>query len=150
MGIISSLFGGNKNSRSHSQMTAKQILEVVGNFGSTLEHSAPAPGCVADTNELPYPKSQIKDALIAVLRTTGDPNMKEALKTSYICLADWQDGVGTSHVGLDLSSFDLQTNIHDLAERLVNQSDEIERWQSIVAAERAVLRNELVQLGMWT
>jgi hypothetical protein len=62
------------------------FIPIVQAYGKRLETSAPAPGTVADVNKLPYTKQQIKEALIAVLRSTDDPQMKEYLKIGYIQL----------------------------------------------------------------
>lgn len=48
----------------------------------------------ADASELPYPKPVIKRAMIAVMSITQDAKMRELLKSSYVSLADWQEGIG--------------------------------------------------------
>ena len=70
-------------------------------------YHAPTPGCVADAGKLPYPKEKIKYALIIGLKATDDPKMCEMLKFAFIQLADWQEGIGESDKGPDLSKFDL-------------------------------------------
>ena len=59
-------------------------------------------GCIADTKKLPYDKEIIKTALILSFKLCDDPKTKEMIKVAYIGLADFQEGVGTVDVGLDI------------------------------------------------
>ncbi len=47
----------------------------------------------SDVSELPYPKHLIKAALIAAISVTKDPKMREQLKSGFVTLGDWQEGV---------------------------------------------------------
>lgn len=47
----------------------------------------------SDVSELPYPKPVIKAALLASISVTKNTKMREQLKTSFVSLADWQEGV---------------------------------------------------------
>ncbi len=82
-----------------------------------LENSAPTPGCVADIKELPHDKQAIKSAILTCLAHVSDPELKEQLKTGYMCLADWQIGVGDQHLGIDLSKVDQNADIETRAEQ---------------------------------
>jgi hypothetical protein len=125
------------------------FIPIVQAYGKILETSAPAPGTVADVNKLPYTKQQIKEALIAVLRSTDDPQMKEYLKIGYIQLADWQEGVGESNQGLDLSNIDLNQDAKSLAQQVLDQSVGSKNWATVVQKEQEALKQELQELNLW-
>lgn len=149
MGFLGKFFGSVDKNQSSSEISLERALDIIGDYGDCMENSAPAPGCVADAIELPYPKMQIKEALIVGLKGISDPKMKDAIMTGYLHLADWQEGVGDFHVGLDIGSFELGGDIRELAEKIASQGDEFEKWQSVVAAEQEDLKNDLVKLGFW-
>lgn len=69
-----------KSQEQSSEPADTDFVNIVQAYGKILETSAPVPGTVADANKLPYPKQQIKDAIVAALRNTDDPKMKEHLK----------------------------------------------------------------------
>ena len=125
---------------------AEQIIQVYGNI---MELQSPSQGCVADTSELPFPKEQIKNAIIFGLESTDNPQIKEALKTGYIQLAAWQDGVGNSHIGINYEKMDLDENPRKLVNQISNQRGEIEKWMRVAEMERQSLKNELIKLGLW-
>lgn len=56
-----------------SESADTDFVNIVQAYGKILETSAPVPGTVADASKLPYPKQQIKDAIVAALRSTDDP-----------------------------------------------------------------------------
>ena len=122
---------------------------VVQAYGKLLDTSAPVPGTVADVNKLPYSKQQIKDAIFAALRMTDDPQIKEHLKSGYIQLSGWQEGVGESNQGLDVSALDMSQDIESLAKTVIEQSTGSEKWTAIAQKEQEVLKQELQELGLW-
>jgi hypothetical protein len=67
------------------------MQKIVQDYGVSLESHKSA---FADVSELPYPKPVIKRAMIAAVAITQDAKMREALKTSYVSLAVWQEGIG--------------------------------------------------------
>jgi hypothetical protein len=87
-----------------------------------------------------------KQALITLLKSNEDPQMLEHLKSSYWLLADWQDGVGNTNVGLDLSNMDLTADPIELAKQMSEQSNDNE-WKEKAEKERQQLRAELKELG---
>ena len=101
-----------------------------------------APGTVADATKLPYPKQQIKNALITGARSTADFQKKEMIKIGYYELANWQEGIGDSNKGFDLSKTDLNQDAKSLAKQVLEESKGTEYWTKIVEKERTVLKQE--------
>ncbi|MBT4795879.1 MAG: hypothetical protein HON83_05575 [Candidatus Marinimicrobia bacterium] len=130
-------------------LPSNKIEIIVQAYGGVLENSAPVPGCVSDSKNLPYSKQEIKQALIAALKLSADPKIKEYLKTGYIGLADWQDGVGDSEQGLDVSTLDMSQDTQTLAKTVIEQSERSEKWNVLVQQEQEVLKQELQALGLW-
>lgn len=124
-------------------------LEVVQVYGKFLETSSPRPGTVADANKLPYPKQKIKEAIIAALHRTNDPTIKEHLKGGYICLSDWQEGVGEKDQGIDLLGLDMSQGPEVLKHLLLEYNPESEKWTDLAKEELLILREELRALGLW-
>lgn len=133
----------------NSESTDPEFVHIVQVYGNILETSAPAPGTVADASKLPYTKQQIKDAIVAALRINNDPQMKEHLKVGYIQLSDWQEGVGDSNQGLDVSSLDMSQDTEALAKAVLEQSEGSEKWNALVQKEQETLKQELQALGLW-
>lgn len=148
MGFFGKLFG-RKHERQVSAMTSQRAVEIISRFGSVLEHESPAPGCVADITRLPFPKDQIRRALIIGLRANKDPKMKEMLKVAYLELANWQPGVGSENQGLDVSKLDIDSDVEALARAVVNQTQRQDEWSEVVLKEQASAKDELENLGLW-
>jgi hypothetical protein len=83
------------------------------------------------------------------LESVTDPQMKESLKIGYLQLADWQEGVGESDVGIHLTETDLSDDPMKQAERIMNQHAEAKKWVEIVKAEQKALEAELRDKGLW-
>jgi len=135
--------------QSSSGMPYTKAVEIAGDYGALLEHGAPVPGTVADITKLPYPKSEIREALIVILQATSDRYMREQLKIAYISLAGWQEGVGCSNIGLDLVNMELSQDPKALVEQVLARGKDYEKWAPIVEAERKRLQSELEELGLW-
>jgi hypothetical protein len=125
------------------------FVSIVQAYGKILETSAPVPGTVADASKLPYPKQQIKEAIVAALRSTDDPQIREHLKIGYIQLSDWQEGVGETNQGLDVSALDMNQDAESLAKAVFEQSSGSEKWTAMVQKEQEELKRELKTLGLW-
>ena len=149
MGILGKLFGGSEEDNGNAQMSQQRAVEIIQEYGAVMEHDSPMPGCVADVGKLPYPKDQIKEALVIGLRATTDIQMRNFLQVGYLQLADWQEDVGDSDVGLDLTNIDPDADIMKLAESIVAQGDGSEKWSPIITAEQEILKSELIDLGFW-
>jgi len=149
MGFFSKIFGSIDENKGEAQMSQQIAVRIIQEYGAVMEHDSPVPGCVADVSKLPYAKSRIKEALKIGLRATSDAQMREILKVGYLRLADWQEGVGESDIGLDLAGIDPDTDVMKLAERIIAQGDGYENWGQIVTAEQESLKSELIALGFW-
>ncbi len=148
MGILKKLFGGGSNI-TPATMSEQEAEKIIQAYGAVLKTQAPTPGCVADTSKLPCPKEKIKAAIIIGLKATNGQQMKEMLKVAYIQLADWQEGVGGTDQGLDLSNMDLNDDPVKLAQQVLAQGSGHEKWQPVVQSEQEKLKQELVDLGLW-
>jgi hypothetical protein len=122
---------------------------VVAEFGAVLGTRGPAPGCVADVTELPYPKEAIKRAIVVMLTETTDSQLREHLKFAYVSLAGWQVGVGPIHQGLDVTKLDRAVSKTDLLNAVGVQGEETKKWQPIMKEEQMALIGELRQRGLW-
>ncbi len=151
MGLLDRIFGQAKGERKHisTEMTPDAAEKIVQDYGAALGSSAPAPGCVADIHSLPHPKEQIKQAFVFALRLTKDPQMREQLKVGYISLADWQEGVGSSIAGIDLTNMELNADPLETAKGIASQGAAMEKWTPLVQAEQEALKAELQKLGLW-
>src|SRR5713226_3225126 len=104
MDFLKKIFRG-KQTKQESQMG--QIVtaanKIVNHYGAFMRSSAfPAPFCVADTKKLPYEKQTIKEGFILLMRLCDDPKAKELLKVGYVSLANFQEGVSETDLGVDL------------------------------------------------
>lgn len=117
----------------------KKIIDA---YGIVMKTSLPAPGTVADVTKLPYPKQQIKDALIAGARSTDDSQNKEIVKYAYVELANWQENVGDSNIGFDLSNIDPNQDAKSLAKQVLEESEGTKYWMDKVKKEQEVLKQE--------
>ncbi|WP_038247538.1 NfeD family protein [Ghiorsea bivora] len=136
-----------KTSESGNQ--SNDLMAIIQAYGKAIETSAPSPSCVADENKLPYPKNKIKKAIIAGLRSTEDPQIKEHLKISYIQLADWQKDVGELDQGFNLTNIDINQDTESLAKAVLKQPSSSRNWATITQKEQEILKQELQDLGLW-
>lgn len=122
---------------------------VVAAFGEVLERSDPGPSAVADVKSLPYPKEEIKRAILAMLMVAADHQTREHLKVAYLSLAHWQNGVGPTVQGITLQTLTTQMSFDDLIHELGPRGEEFKRWKPILKAETDALIDDLRQLGYW-
>lgn len=139
MSIFSRIFGNKKEPA--ASKTAPNV--IVAEFGELLGTRAPAPCCVADVDELPYPKKDIRVAILLMLAATRDPKLQEHLANAYVVLARWQVGVGSTHKGLDVSKLDRTKSPKDLAKEVLARDEEMKKWQPMVDAEMKALLDDL-------
>ena len=128
---------------------ADEVTSIIQAYGKTLENYAPTPGCVVDSSKLPYPKQEIKAALISGLKAIDDPQMEEHLKIAYIQLSNWQKGVGETDQGIDLKNIDPNQSAEELAKAIIDQSSGSKYWGALVLKEQGALKQELEDLGLW-
>ena len=83
------------------------------------------------------------------MRSTSDSQMKEHLKVAYIQLSDWQEGVGETNQGLDVSALDINQDAESLAKAVLAQSSGSENWTAKAQKEQETLKQELQEVGLW-
>lgn len=122
--------------------------DVVSAYCHVLDGLAPVPGCVADVSELPYPKETIKEALRWRLQRTTDEDFRDTLKVAYVALADWQEGVGPEHRGLDVTRLPAGLSPRERAELIAEKAVDAAQWSARSNAEAERLHRELAALGV--
>jgi hypothetical protein len=148
MSFLSRIFGVNDA----PTLTRNPPNIVVADYGEFLEKRTLTPGIVADVAELPYPKGEIKTAIVVMLSKVNDSQLKEHLKSAYISLAEWQQGVGSTQKGIDFTQLSNFKSDADKDKAIAAYADEMNRWkiwQPIVEAEREALIAELKTFGYW-
>lgn len=162
--LIPALYGahsrqrfGRKQEKQESQ--TMQILtaanNIVNRYGAFMRSSAfPAPGCVADTKKLPYEKEAIKVAFVLLMKLCNDPEKKEFLKYGYVSLANFQDGVGETDLGLDLEKLpkvkDIDFNDGKTVAAIIKESHAMahsaDKFKEKVEQERLVLEKDVTEI----
>ena len=143
MGLFGNLFGSGDGD---DKMTVDAAEDIIQDYGAVLENSAPTPGCVADVDNLPHPKERIKQAIAMVLPQVDDPQLREFLKIGYMQLADWQEGVGSEQIGMDMMNMDPDADPMEMAKKIASQGDAMEKWTPLMEAEREASKAELEDL----
>ena len=128
-------------------LSVETAHKVVHQYAEFLETGAPLPGCVADVNQLPYPKEKIRAALALCATTTDAPDITEDLKHGYLMLSAWQEGVGGQTLGLNFGELNLDEDPMLIAERIQHQSASIQRWEPLIKAEQMSLLAEFERLS---
>ena len=136
--------GNMKSDDTNEPAWAEQVEKIVEKYGEVLRHASPVAGCVADLNELPYPKDVLKTALIKALQNTVDSHHKGALQVAYLSLANWQSDVGDSHQGIDLTKIDPMLDPSEF----LPMRESFKDWGQIVQNEEKKLQAELKDLGL--
>lgn len=139
MNIFSRIFGDKKDPA--ASKTEPNV--VVAEFGKFIETRLPDLGCVANVDELPYPKKEIRVAMLSMLAVTRDPKLQKHLTNAYLLLARWQVGVGPTHRGLDTSKLDRTKSPQDLAKEVLTRTEEMKKWQPMIDAEMKALLDDL-------
>jgi hypothetical protein len=125
---------------------------IVHDYGVAVQSvSAAGRGCIADVSRLPHSKRRIKDALTLLLSVTDEADLRERLKSSYLLLADWQEGVGVTIVSASMCDSDFNNSAPDAVGSAARGLawDAWEKWRSRVLQEERALKAELQQLGLW-
>jgi hypothetical protein len=146
MSLLSKLFGA-KPPSTPAGRTAPN--EVVADFGDVLATRSPFPSHVADLSELPYPKEEIKAAILAMFTVTNDTKLREHLKFAYVALAHWQPSVGSARQPLNLSALDLTRSVSEIAGEVMARQQEMQKWEAIVQSDQESLIGELRRIGLW-
>ena len=136
--------GNKKLDDSGEPAWTEEAEKIVQKYGEVLQHGCPVAGCVADQDELPYPKGVIKSALIKALQNTVDSHQKDALQVAYLSLANWQLDVGDSIQGIDLTKVDPMIDPSEFVAMHGSSKD----WGQIVQNEEIDLQAELKELDL--
>jgi hypothetical protein len=70
------------------------------------------------------------------------------LKSSYLELANWQEGVGSEDRGIDtnkIAGLDLEAQ----AKAILSQAEGMDEWNNMVFAEMALRKSQLEEKGLW-
>jgi hypothetical protein len=141
--------GGGWSPRAGAQAFA-QAERIVRDYAAALASKQRAhSGCIADERELPHSKERIKHAIALLLGVSDDLPFREQLKTSYLLLADWQEGVGEQRVGVFAAT--PSEGAAGGGDRDENDAawQAWEQWRPRVLQEERALKAELQQLGLW-
>ena len=144
MGVLQRIFRSDKPAGQDMALAHRVVMEYA-NFVNT---SAPLPGCVADSSQLPYAKEVIKRSLFTCISGTGDREIIEHFKNGYLMLSAWQDAVGEQTLGLDFTGLDLEADPLDVAEQIQLQGDRAARWKPVIEAEQKILAADLAWLAV--
>lgn len=149
MKILQRLFRG-KSARNDEfgALDEETAAKVIGDYARFLETSAPPPGRIADTSELPHSKNLIKDALRLLINGTDDAELIGHLKNGYLMLSAWQAGVGEQTVGVDFTSLNLEADPMEIAQKIQCQNSGMDRWKPLIREEQSALAGELRTLGV--
>jgi hypothetical protein len=139
MSIFSRIFGNKKDSP--ASKTAPHV--VIAEFAEFIETHTSALGCAADVQELPFPKKDIRVAILLMLAATRDPKLQEHLAYAYLLLPRWQEGVGPTNIGLDVSKLDRTQTPQELAKEVLACAEEMKKWQPMIDAEKKALLDDL-------
>jgi hypothetical protein len=117
---------------------------IVGAYASAMraKHSI-----VADASSLPYPKKSIKRAILFVLATSSDPAAREQLRSAYVSLAEWQEGIGPGPYAFDITPSEVE-DPRATAERIAAAGPLVPDIPARVAAESKALLDELKARGL--
>ena len=126
-----------------SDLTADKIGAIVRSYGAFLEHSAPAPGCVADASKLPFPKAEIRQAMLMAMALTDDEDMRNNLRGAYLWLANWQENVGEADQGIDGRELSAVQDLRASARLAIEQAQLAKKWEPIVQKDLENLQREL-------
>ena len=120
---------------------------IVAEYGGVLARS---PSVVADITELPYPKDEIKRAILTMLYVTTDSQLREHLKGGFVSLAGFQAGVGRTGPPLvPAKSLDWTKPIDDQVKQTLAALGTLEKWIHIMIAEQESLLDELKRFLAW-
>ncbi len=132
MGLFSRLFGhGPPRSATAS---AEMIVHA---YSAALSSRK---SMISDAAGLPYPKPQIKSALVAAIKATQDVKVRGQLKAAGVALADWQEGVGPGPEAFE-------TTIKR-AQSAAASSPSFAELSAMVATEGRALLDELKSIGL--
>ena len=147
MGIVKKILGKWSGSRSRSRMSISDAIMIIQDYGYIMLHKSPAPFYISDVNKLPYPKENIKQALMMALSVNGEEQTMDALKIGYMQLANWQEGIGD--VDFAIGAVDSDEGASERIKRIISNYEEVDEWCELIEEERVMLKSDLVSIGAW-
>jgi hypothetical protein len=126
------------------QILAAGAQKIVNDYGAAIESRKSA---FADDSELPNPKPVIKAAMIAAIQVVQDAKARELLKTNFVLLADWQEGIGPGPHDLDVADRPGET-IQEQAKRISETAPAYMAILKRVTTEMQGLLAELKSLSL--
>lgn len=136
MGLLDSLFKKKDSCKPTQEEVIAYSNQLVNEFAEFLQSpSYPAPGCIADTNRLPYSKPLLKGAFQIMLRAVNEKSHLQALSDCYACLADFQDGVGDADVGLETLSCESGENYTKVAQKILDDLSSVKSFEVVRQTE---------------
>ena len=73
--------------------TSPDYQHIINTYGELLEEEPPVPSLLYDVDTLPLSKDIIKEACLWAIKQTDDTDTLDALKFSYLRLANYQEGI---------------------------------------------------------
>jgi hypothetical protein len=143
MGLFDRLFR-RRAPPSTPKVTVAEIENVVHTYSEAMLSKK---SVIADVSELPYTKATIKAALLAAISATTDAKMRDQLKSSYVMLADFQEGVGSKPYSFDPKLQDGEDEIA-MMKRIAASPKSFPEISTKVLAEGQSLLAELKALGL--
>jgi len=134
----------NTNNLKQQKMSGPDVERILHAYAAAILSRK---SVISDASELPYPKATIKAALIAALSVTKDPKMREQLKSSFVSLADWQEGVGPGPYPFDPKMKDGEDTLA-MAKRIAEAPSSFPEISAKMLAEGRALLDELKALGV--
>jgi hypothetical protein len=144
MRLFSRLFRSATTPTATQKAYLSDVQNIIVAYGAALMSRR---AIVADTSELPYPKHVIKAALIAAIKVTTDVAQREQLKSAFVGLSGWQEGIGTSPQSFEVTKADLDDPISAM-HRIAAAGQEFTAIPEKIAAEGEALFAELKALGL--
>jgi hypothetical protein len=143
VGGVCFIYGRQQGERT-SKLELSEVEKIVHAYAAAVLSRK---STISDASELPYPKAKIKAALIVAMLVTKDAKMREQLKSSFVSLADWQEGIGPGPHAFETTKADLDDPMA-AAKRVAAAGPSFTAIPATVAAEAGALLDELRALGV--
>ena len=146
MKLFTRLFG--RLSGAEHELQFIQAQRMVLDYARFLENSAPMPGRIVDSSQLPHPKGALKRALLMCIGSSSDARLEEHLKAGYLMLSAFQTDVGDVGLGTDFANLDLEEDVMDIAHQLEEDEGLAQTWRLDVRRELEQLKQDLYALEL--
>jgi hypothetical protein len=115
--------------------------DIVGDFGAVME-KADWSQAFYDTSQLPYPKSQIRDALIRKHNETDNAEDRGVFTTGLMALAQFQDNVGLEPVRgtVNILGIERTDDLTQIAQQMEEEEQKLDK--ELFESLRVIARRE--------